>query len=80
MEELNELQKTFAEFISNNIDAFFLIMGVYDHFFLLEFTNSKKEGVQISVFDSSNIALTDVMSLKYEQFAKEHSEVDELEF
>lgn len=76
MEELNELQKKFTEFVSNNIDSFFLIMGVYDHFFLLEFTKNKKEGVQIHLFDSSNIALTDLMNLNYDQFAKEHTEVD----
>ncbi len=45
-------------------------MGVYDHFFLLEFTSTKKDGIQINIFDSSNIAITDVMNLNYDQFAK----------
>jgi hypothetical protein len=51
-------------------------MGVYDHFFLLEFTKNKKEGLQIHLFDSSNIALTDLLNLNYDQFAKENTEVD----
>lgn len=35
LDELNELQKSFNSYISGQNDTFYLIMGVFDHFFLL---------------------------------------------
>lgn len=56
-------------------------MGVYDHFFLLEFTCPfRKEGPIVNLLDSSNISLTDILNGTYAQYTNEHPEIDQFEF
>jgi hypothetical protein len=61
-------------FLNGESDTFYLVMGVFDHFFLLEFTwgskkNLKSHGtvdlvndVVVNMLDSSNISITDILN------------------